>query len=172
MNAMRGVAGALALATGMALSGSAWAQQTDVAMRPVITLALAKKMAAGCEAKARQEKWLMNIAVVDMGARLIYFEHMDGSFMGSIYIAQHKAMTAANFPFPTRRMAEIAFGKDGKPGMVPGIADVPGVISFAGGLPVMAHGVHIGGIGASGGTSDQDEMCSQAGLDAVKDELK
>ena len=32
--------------------------------------------------------------------------------------------------------------------------------------------MHIGGIGVSGGTSDQDETCAQAGLDAVKDSHK
>jgi glc operon protein GlcG len=172
MNTWRGVAGALALGAGIALSGSAGAQQTGVVMQPVITLDLAKKMAVGCEAKARQEHWLMNIAVVNADAKLIYFEHMDGAFIGSIYISQHKAMTSANFPFSTRRMAELAWGTNGKPGMVPGIADVPGIITFAGGLPIMAGKVHIGGIGVSGGTSDQDEQCAQAGLDAVKDELK
>src|SRR5215469_1392337 len=141
--------------------------------KPTLTLDLAKKMAAACEAKAREQKWLMNIAVVDDGANLVYFEQMDGAFKGSGYIAQHKAMTSANFPFPTRQFGELAFGKEGKPGVVPGIANVPGVITFAGGLPVMtADKAHIGGIGVSGGTADQDEECSQAGLDAVKDSLR
>ena len=141
--------------------------------KPTLTLDLAKKMAAGCEAKAKQENWKMNIAVVNDGSNLIYFQHMDGAFKGSIYIAQHKAMTSANFPFPTRQLGEIAFGKDGKPGMVPGIADVPGIIAFAGGLPIKtADKVQIGGIGVSGGTSDQDEECAKAGLDAVADDLK
>jgi hypothetical protein len=36
--------------------------------KPTLTLDLAKKMAAACEAKAKHEKWLMNIAVVDDGA--------------------------------------------------------------------------------------------------------
>jgi uncharacterized protein GlcG (DUF336 family) len=98
---------------------------------------------------------------------------MDGAFKGSIYISQHKAMTSANFPFPTRALGEIAFGKDGKPGMVPGIADVPGIITFAGGLPIMVGGKsHIGGIGVSGGTADQDEECAKAGLEAAADDLK
>ncbi len=141
--------------------------------KPTVSLDLAKKMAAGCEAKAKQEKWKMNIAVVDDGANVIFFEQMDGAFKGSAYIAQHKAMTSANFPAPTRMLAEIAFGKDGKPGIVPGLADVPGVIAFPGGLPIMtANKVHIGGIGASGGTADQDEECAKAGLDAVADELR
>jgi len=35
-----------------------------------------------------------------------------------------------------------------------------------------ADGVHIGGVGVSGSTAQSDEACAQAGLDAVKDELK
>jgi glc operon protein GlcG len=160
----------VALALGMALCGSA---AMALETKPALTLDLAKKMAAGCEAKATQENWKMNIAVVDDGANLVFFQHMDGAFKGSIYISQHKAMTSANFPFPTRALGEIAFGKDGKPGMVPGIADVPGIITFAGGLPIMVAGkVQIGGIGVSGGTADQDEACAKAGLDAVTDDLK
>jgi uncharacterized protein GlcG (DUF336 family) len=70
-------------------------------------------------------------------------------------------------------LGELAFGKEGKPATVPGIADVPGVIAFAGGLLIMtADKVHIGGIGVSGGTSDQDEDCVKVGLDAVQDDLK
>jgi glc operon protein GlcG len=130
-------------------------------------------MAAGCEAKAKQENWKMNIAVVNDGTNLIYFEHMDGAFLGSIYVSQQKAITAANFPFPTRAIGELAFGTNGKPGALPGIANVPGVVAFAGGLPIMtASKAQIGAIGASGGTADQDEECAKAALDAVADDLK
>jgi glc operon protein GlcG len=170
MKSVHMVNGFAAAILGAALSSSA---AMALEMKPTLTLELAKKMAAGCEAKAKQEQWKMNIAVVDDGANLVFFERMDGAYKGSAYIAQHKAMTSANFPVPTRTFGEIAFGKDGKPGMVPGIADVPGIITFAGGLPIMtANKMQIGGIGASGGTADQDEACVKAGLDAVADELK
>jgi uncharacterized protein GlcG (DUF336 family) len=161
--------GMVIVAVGAILCGSA---AKALETKPTLSLVLAKKMAAACEAKANQEKWKMNIAVVDDGANLVFFEQMDGAFKGSAYIAQHKAMTSANFPIPTRKLGEIAFGADGKPGMVPGLADVPGIITFAGGLPIMASKAQIGAIGASGGTADQDEECAKAGLDAVADELK
>jgi glc operon protein GlcG len=142
-------------------------------MKPTLGLDLAKRLVAGCEAKAKAEGWKMNIAVVDDGANLVAFERMDGAFLGSVAISQHKAMTSANFGAPTRFFAELAFGKEGKPGMVPGIADVPGVITFAGGLPILtASKARIGGIGVSGGTSDQDEMCAEAGLEAIAADLK
>ena len=46
------------------------------------------------------------------------------------------------------------------------------LIIFAGGLPIIADGTVIGGVGVSGATGDQDEECAQAGLDAVADMLK
>jgi glc operon protein GlcG len=39
--------------------------------KPAINLDIAKKMVAACEAKAKQEGWKMNIAVVDDGANLV-----------------------------------------------------------------------------------------------------
>ena len=140
---------------------------------PVISLDLARKMAAGCEAKAKEMNWKMNISVVDSGANPIFFEKMDGAYLGSGEIALHKAQTSARFPRPTRGIEQLAYGKDLKGGMVPGLALVPGIVAFAGGLPIMTEDkVHIGGIGVSGGTSDQDETCAQAGIDAAKDDLK
>src|SRR5208283_5728934 len=113
---------ACGLLGGLILFGSA---AMAIETKPTLTLDLAKKMAAGCEAKAKQENWRMNIAVVNDGTKLVYFEHMDGAFLGSIYISQQKAITAANFPAPTRVIGELAFGKDGKPGVSPGVAYVP-----------------------------------------------
>jgi glc operon protein GlcG len=140
---------------------------------PVLSLDLAKKMAAGCEAKAKENSWKMNIAVVDGGANQIFFERMDGAYLGSGDIARHKAETSARFPFPTRAVEQLAYGKDLKGGQLPGIAQVPGIIAFAGGLPIMTDDkVQIGAIGVSGGTADQDETCAQAGIDAIKDALK
>ena len=81
-------------------------------------------MAAACEAKSKEQNWKMNISVVDNGANEIFFEKMDGAYLGSRDIALHKAQTSARFPFPTRFVQELAYGKDLKGGAVPG--DRPG----------------------------------------------
>jgi uncharacterized protein GlcG (DUF336 family) len=160
-----------AIATALVVCLSAPALALDKA--PIPSLDLAKKMAAGCEAKAKEMNWKMNISVVDSGANEIIFERMDGAFLGSGDIARHKAQTSARFPWPTRVVEQIAYGKELKGGSRPGIALVPGVVAFAGGLPIRtADKLHIGGIGVSGGSADEDEMCAQAGIDAVKDQLK
>ncbi len=51
---------------GVILSGPA---AMAIETKPTITLDLAKKMAVGCEAKAKQENWKMNIAVVNDGTK-------------------------------------------------------------------------------------------------------
>ena len=138
-----------------------------------VDLETAKAMAQACQAKAEQEGWKMNVAVVDAGADLVLFQRMDGAFLGSVEIAQMKAESSAMFPFPTRGLGEIAFGKDGEAGGTPGLAFVPGLAAFPGGLPVKTGGgAHIGAIGVSGGTGDQDEACAQTALAAVADQLK
>lgn len=150
-----------------ALLASLAAPALALDQRPVLSLDVAKKMAAACEAKAKQEGWKMNIAIVDSGGNMKYFLRQDDAFLKSIEIAQLKAATSAGFPFSTKQVGEIAATR------VPGIAYVPGIVTFEGGLPIMtADGKQIGAIGVSGGSAEQDGMCAQAGLDAVKNDLK
>jgi len=134
--------------------------------RTVLGLETAKKMAAACEAMAKQQGWKMNIAILDAGGNLKYFLRQDDAFLGSIQIAQLKANTSAKFPFSTKQVGEITQ-------RIPGIAFVPGLVTFEGGLPIKTGGgEHVGAIGVSGASAEQDGQCAQAGLDAVKDDLK
>ncbi|MBX9630515.1 MAG: heme-binding protein [Burkholderiales bacterium] len=150
------------LCAAAAVAGTAAAQDS----KTVLTLATAKQMAEACEAKSKAEGWKMVIAIVDDGGNLKYYSRMDGSFLISVKIAQSKAETSARVPVSTRKLGEISQS-------VKGLELVPGVAIFAGGLPIFtAGGAHIGGIGVSGGSADQDEVCAQASLDAVKGVLK
>jgi uncharacterized protein GlcG (DUF336 family) len=135
--------------------------------KTMLSLDTARKMAQACIDKATAEGWKMNVAILDDGGNLKHFVRMDGAYLGSIQIAQLKANTSASFPFSTKQVGEIVQTR------VPGLAFVPGLVTFEGGLPIKtAGGEHIGAIGVSGATSDQDGVCAQAGLDAVKDDLK
>lgn len=153
----------MTLASLWVAAGSAAAME----QRPYLTLEVAKKMAAACEDKARQEGWKMNIAILDSGGNLKHFSRMDDSFLKSIDIALLKAGSSAGFPFSTKQIGEIVKER------APGLAFVPGVVTFEGGLPILtADGKHIGSIGVSGATAQQDGVCAQAALDAVKDDLQ
>ncbi len=152
----------------MMSASNVWSLET----KPIMSLAIAQKMAAACDAMARAKAWRpVNIAIFDEGGNLKYFQRQDGAFLGSIEIAQLKGRTSVLLPFPTRLIGDDIAYKD--PKRPHGIELVPGLVVFPGGLPVKTQaGQLIGGIGVSGATSDQDEHCAQAGIDAVKHLLK
>ena len=145
-----------------AFAGQAFAQQK----KTVLNLSTAKKMAEACEAKAKVAGWKLNIAILDTGGELKYFLRMDDAFMGSIQISQLKAQTSASFPFSTKMLGEIAQ-------KIPGIAFVPGLVTFEGGLPIITgSGDQVGSIGVSGASAEDDGICAQVAIDAVKNDLK
>ena len=140
-------------------------------MRPLLTQDVAEKIALASEAFGEREGYRpLNIAVVDEQGNLIYFRRSRDSFRGSAEIAMNKAWTSAKFPFTTRFLGEKIVNRD--PNVVHGIQFMDRLIVFPGGLPIMAGEHHIGAVGVSGATGDQDEACAQAGIDAVKDLLK
>ena len=163
---------AMAVTGALVALATAAAAETTLPSKPVLTLAAAKQAADACEALAEKNDWKVNIAIVDDGAHLVLFRHMDGSSLISRRIAIEKAESAARLPRPTRALGERAYGGAGKTPANPGLAALDGVILFAGGLPIRAGGTPVGGIGVSGVTADQDEQCAQAGIDAIADWLQ
>lgn len=136
------------------------------ALKPGLALTTAKKIAQGCEDRARKEGWNMNIAVVDEGGNLKHFTSMDNAFLLTAKIAQLKANTSVGLPFPTRQVREVAKSAQG-------LEHTPGTSMVAGGLPILtADGKLLGAIGVSGASEDQDEVCAKAGLEAARDLLK
>lgn len=132
-----------------------------------ITLKQAEAGIAAAKSKAKETGTLMNIAIVDFGANLIAFIHMDNAWLGSIDIAQKKARTARYFNMPT---GEI--GKLSQPGG--SLYNIEhsngGLITFPGGVPIKnAQGMVIGAIGVSGSTVENDHIVAQAGADAVNE---
>lgn len=131
-----------------------------------ITLQQAEAAIAAAKAKATEIKTLMNIAVVDAGANLVAFVHMDDAWLGSIDISQKKARTARYFNMPS---GEI--GKLSQPGG--SLYNIEhsngGLITFPGGVPIRdGQNRIIGAIGVSGDSVENDHAVAQAGADAIK----
>ena len=131
--------------------------------KKTVSLALAKKMAVAAEAEAVKNNWTMVFVIVDDGGNLVYLGKMDGTQIGSIEVAQGKARTALQFKRPTKALQDVIdMGQ-------PHVITLDHITAVQGGLPIMLDGKVIGAIGASGGTSPQDEQCAQAGLSALTD---
>src|SRR4051812_26403551 len=124
----------------------------------------AKKVAAAAVAEARKNNFTMAISVVDTAGNLVYFEKMDGTQTGSVNVSLEKARSAVLFKRPTKSFQDtVAQG-----GVGLRMLGLPGAVPVEGGIPLMDGGKIVGAIGASGGTSDQDGQCAQAGANVVK----
>lgn len=134
-----------------------------VIKKTILTLTMAKKIAEASEKKAQELNLKIVISILDDGGNLKYFLRMDGAPYGSIRISQMKANTSVSFPSSSRALSEKNSKLENRP-----YSSIPNIVLLSGGLPIIsADGDHLGGIGVSGATSDQDEVCAQAGLDAI-----
>ena len=129
-----------------------------------ITLDDAKKAAAPALAEARKNTWAMAVAIVDTAGNLVYFEKMDGTQTGSVVVSIAKARSAALFKRPTKAFQDaLAAGGDGLR-----FLKLENAVPVEGGVPLVMDGKIVGAIGLSGGTSQQDGQCAQAGANALK----
>jgi uncharacterized protein GlcG (DUF336 family) len=129
-----------------------------------ITAAAAAAATQAAVAKAEALGIRINVAVTDASGTLMAFLRMPGAFLHSIDIAIDKAYTAASFGFPTSKWGGV-IGDDEL--LRIGLNQRARLVLFGGGLPVVESGERIGGIGVSGGSAEQDEVCAAAGLAAL-----
>ena len=141
-----------------AFSTLAVAQDQRPGYGPAVTLAQAKRIAAGAIAECTKNNWNVAVAVVDPHGTLVYYEKMEDTQYSSADIAIGKARAAATYRRPTRVFADVI--NKGSPAT----ATLPGVFASPGGVPIMVGGKVIGAAGVSGVTGDQDEQCSKAGV--------
>jgi glc operon protein GlcG len=124
-----------------------------------LTLAAAKEIGSAAEAKARELNFTNSIAIIDDGGNLIYLVTMDGTQIGSINVAQQKALAALRFKRSTKLFQDMVTSDK------PHMAFLPGAVPVEGGLPLLVDGQIIGAIGVSGMPSDKDGIVAQAGAD-------
>jgi glc operon protein GlcG len=155
---------ALTLATVMMVALGTESQMLTYPYGAPVGVEAAKKAAAAALAEAVKNKWNMAVAVVDPNGTLIYYEKMDNTQIGSAEVSIAKARSAAQFKRPTKAFQDaLAAGGAGLR-----ILGLPGAVPVEGGIPLISDGKIIGAIGLSGGTSEQDGQCAQAGAGTVK----
>jgi len=130
----------------------------------MITLEDARRIIAAAEAKAKDIKQPMNIAVVDSGGNLVAHVRMDNAWIGSIDISINKAWTARAFDTSTKELAENSQSGDQFFGIH--VSNHCRVMIFAGGVPLKRDGKVVGGLGVSGGAGKQDQAVAEAGAAA------
>ncbi|MCB5186151.1 heme-binding protein [Methylobacillus gramineus] len=122
----------------------------------------AKKVGSAAAAAAKKRNIPVVVAVVDSTGTLAYFEKLDGTQISSADTGIGKARTANNWKRPSKDLEDVVV-KNHRTALL----NLPNIVPVQGGLPIVRDGKIIGAIGASGGTGQEDEEISQAGIDAL-----
>ncbi|MDA0261034.1 MAG: heme-binding protein [Proteobacteria bacterium] len=126
-----------------------------------LTLAGAKVMGEAAIAEATKNGWGVAVVVVDAGGNPLYLARMENAPVASHQGASSKARTAATFGRSTKLLDDgVASGRSQ-------LLAFPDILPIQGGLPINVGSATVGGIGVGGATSEQDEQCAQAGIDAL-----
>lgn len=118
-------------------------------------------MVKAAQAEAAHRNAHVTLCVVDESGNLLYLEKGDGAGLNTIQFAQRKARHAAFYGSPSKNAQDAVRG-----GKVDLLA-LPDYFPNQGGLPIKVNGELVGGIAASGASSDVDEAIAQTGLDAL-----
>ena len=153
----------LAIAT--ALSSAVSAQ--GLVTQKNISLAMAQTIAQAALAQCEGMGFKVSVAVVDRGGLTIVMLRGDGAGLHTPEGAERKAYTARTFSQPS---ADFVKRLSDRPDTV-GSRQYTRVLALGGGLPVKAGNEVVGAVGVSG-SPGKDDVCSQAGIDKVSDQLK
>lgn len=141
----------------------AHADTPPVQYGPNLSLELARQAIQASEAEASKHDLSVVIAVVDTAGQLIALERMDNAQLGSLAVAQDKAVSAALYRRPTKEFQDkLTSGGGALP-----ILALRGAVPLNGGIPILIDGRVVGAIGVSGGTSDQDGLVAKTGLERI-----
>src|ERR1700752_1090075 len=148
MRTVQGLLFGLLLASGL---------RAELPVKQVLTLGVAKKIAAAAEAEANKRGSTVVIVVVDDGGHLLVLERLDDTQVASVEVGIGKARTAAIFRRPSK-----VFEDQVRDGRVAALA-LPGATPLQGGIPIRFENKVIGAIGVRGNTPQEDEDIAKIG---------
>jgi uncharacterized protein GlcG (DUF336 family) len=133
-----------------------------------LTLADSNRIIEAAFAKAGElELKPLGVAVLDAGGHLLAFQRQDRASFMRHEIAAGKAFGALATGMGSRALGRVAMDR---PHFFTGLSGVSGgrIVPVPGGVLVRdAGGEIVGAVGVSGDTSDQDEACAVAGIEAA-----
>lgn len=135
---------------------------TTVAQNRITAEASAAAVQAALGSCAAEKLPFVTVALVDRFGTVQALLRGDNAAEHTIEAARQKAYTAAAFGAPTSELAARVTGTG------PGIADLPGTLFLAGGVPLKVDGVSVAGIGVGGAPDGMlDESCAAAGAATI-----
>ena len=156
--------GLASFAVAAALSSPAGAQ---VLTQKNVSLAMAQAIANAAIVKCQSMGFKVSVTVLDRDGLAVVMLRGDGAGLHTPEGSDRKAYTARAYSAPS---AVFAKRVQSEPNYVPA-KQYSRVLGLAGGLPIKVGNEVIGAVGVSG-SPGKDDVCSQAGIDKVADQLK
>lgn len=130
-----------------------------------LSLDKAKKLIEKVEEEAHKRGLNAVIAVCGADGNMIAVHVMDNAFLASFDIAMKKAYTGVAVKMSTKELGKLAMPGETFYGVDK--ADNNRLIIFGGGVPLKMSDTIIGGLGISGGTSEEDDSLAQFGASLI-----
>ena len=121
-------------------------------------------LAQSAIAHAKANGWQITVAICDSSGHLLAFLRTDDVVVPAIEFAIDKAYTAASLRNQTKAFGERMVSE---PTLSLGVGTRQRLLTWAGGLPIFADGICVGGIGVSGAKDHEDLACAHAALEAA-----
>jgi uncharacterized protein GlcG (DUF336 family) len=128
---------------------------------------MAQSVANAALAQCESMGYKVSVTVVDRNGLAIVMLRGDGAGLHTPEGSDRKAYTARTFSSPSAAFAKRMLDD---PGSV-GSREYTRVLALGGGLPIKAGNEVVGAVGVSG-SPGKDDVCSQAGIDKVADQLR
>lgn len=128
-----------------------------------LSLKAAKSLIDKIEEEAKKRGLNAVIAICGVDGNIIAVHVMDNAFLASFDIAMKKAYTSVAVKMSTKELGKLAMPGETFYGVDK--ADNNRLIIFGGGIPLKIGEVIIGGLGISGGSSEDDDSLAQFGAE-------
>ena len=126
-----------------------------------LSLSAANRIAMAAVSQCAAQGYAVTATVVDRAGVVLSVARAEGAGPHTVAASQQKAYTSASARNLTSAMSQGLAAN-------PALADIPGFLVLAGGVPVRVGGAVVGAVGVGGAPSGlTDEKCAQEALKAV-----
>ena len=132
-----------------------------------VSQAMAQAVANGALAQCQSMGYKVSVVVLDRDGLQVVMLRGDGAGLHTPEGADRKAYTARAYSAPSANFAKRV---QSEPAYAPAM-QYTRILALGGGLPIKIGEEVIGAVGVSG-SPGKDDVCAQAGLDKVADQLK
>jgi uncharacterized protein GlcG (DUF336 family) len=132
-----------------------------------VSFAMAETIANAAMAQCQSMGFKVSVSVLDRDGLVVVMLRGDGAGLHTPEGSDRKAYTARTYGSPSANFAKRVLSDPGYAQAV----QYTRVLALGGGLPIKVGDEVIGAVGVSG-SPGKDDVCSQAGIDKVADQLK